>query len=576
LSKTGIVIATGVHVIKNYTMRLMRTLLCFVCAISATVSFAQEKNAIELLGAKDLKFDKRMGIDAQRLIGDVRFRHKGALMWCDSAYLYNATNSLDAFGNVRVLQGDTLDLLSDKLFYDGNTQLVKVRNNVLLKDKEMTLTTNILDFDRNTGIAVFYDEGRITSKANDNELISCEGVYNSNTEYFFFREEVVLINPKYQVETDTLNYDNRGEIAYFEGPTFIYSEENTIYCENGWYNTQTDISQFNENAFLDNGQQVLRGDSLWYARMEGLGRAYINVSIVDTAERYIIDGQYGRYFEKIQKSIVTGLPRFIQYDDRDSLFLHGDTLMAMGDSINGDKIFAYYNVRFFRKDMQGVADSLVYSKGDSLIEMYREPVLWSESLQISGDTIRLKTTDTGVERLYVFPDAFMIDKVLQDDSLKYNQIKGKHLTGYLTNNELYKVLIKGNGQSLYYAAEERRESIPDSVEITPTQTLVGIDSTDGSRIVTSQKIMGVNKAICSNIAIYLENKKVQRIRFLVKPDGQFTPIHKFDLQEAFFEGFIWREGIRPQDKNDIFPGEREENWIPTPPDEEVKGARKRS
>jgi lipopolysaccharide export system protein LptA len=557
-------------------MRLNWVFFVVVFLLAAFVSKAQEKNAIELLGAKDLKFDKRMGIDAQRLIGNVRFRHKGALMWCDSAYLYNASNSLDAFGNVRVLQGDTLDLLSDKLFYNGNTQLVQVRNNVVLKDKEMTLKTNILDFDRNTGIAVFYDQGYITSNANENELTSCEGIYNSNTEYFFFREEVLLENPKYKVVTDTLNYDNRREIAYFEGPTFIYSEENTIYCENGWYNTQTDISQFNENAFLDNGEQVLRGDSLWYARSEGLGRAYINVSIVDTAERYIIDGQYGRYFEQSRTSIMTGLPRFIQYDDRDTLFLHGDTLKAYNDSIAGNKIFAYQNVRFFRKDMQGVADSLVYNKADSIIEMFREPVLWSESLQITGDTIQLRTNDTGVERLYVFPNAFMIDKVMPNDSLKYNQIKGKHLTGYLSNNELYKVLIKGNGQSLYYASEERRQVLPDSIEIDPGAKVLSIDSADGSRTVLSQKIMGVNKAICSNIAIYLEDKKVQRIRFLVKPDGQFTPLHKFDKEDAFFEGFVWKNGLRPKDKNDIFPKEREENWVPVIVDEKIDGATKRN
>jgi lipopolysaccharide assembly outer membrane protein LptD (OstA) len=264
-------------------------LIPFVILLFASMSdvFGQDKNVIELLGAKSLQFDKSMGIDAQRLIGEVRFRHKGALMFCDSAYLYNASNSIDAFGNVRVLQGDTLELLSDKLFYSGNTQIVKVRNNVLLNDKEMTLATNTLDFNRKTGVAVFYDEGLITSKVNENRLISCEGIYNSNTEFFYFREDVELTNPKYVVETDTLDYDNLNEISYFQGPTFIYSDENTIYCENGWYDTKKDISQFNENAYLDNGQQVLRGDSLWYWRTGGLGRAYENVSITDTTEQCV-------------------------------------------------------------------------------------------------------------------------------------------------------------------------------------------------------------------------------------------------------------------------------------------------
>lgn len=168
----------------------------------------------------------------------------------------------------------------------------------------------------------------------------------------------------------------------------------------------------------------------------------------------------------------------------------------------------------------------------------------------------------------------MIDKVQQNDSLKYNQIKGKHLTGYLTNNELYKVSIKGNGQSLYYASEERRQVLPDSIEIDPGDKILSVDSADGSRTVLSQKIMGVNKAICSNIVIYLEDKKVQRIRFLVKPDGQFTPLFKFDKADAFFEGFIWKDGLRPKDKNDIFPADREVNWVPFLSDEKTKGAKK--
>ncbi len=521
-------------------------------------SFAQEQNLIELLGARDLKFDKRMGIDAQRLIGDVRFRHKGALMWCDSAYLYNASNSLDAFGNVRVLQGDTLELLSEKLFYNGNTQLVKVRNNVLLNDKEMTLATNILDFDRKTGVAIFYDRGLITSKVNDNELVSCEGIYNSNSEFFFFRDSVVLTNPQYRMETDTLDYDNIGEIAYFQGPSFIYSDENTIYCENGWYDTKNDLSQFNENAWLDNGQQVLRGDSLWYSRNNGLGRAYENVSITDTIEKYIIEGDFGSYYELQEKSVVTGMAQFIQYDDRDSLFLHGDTLMALGDSIAGSKIFAYNNVRFFRKDMQGASDSLIYNKKDSLINMYSNPILWSDDLQITGDTIQIKTSDAGVEKLYVYDHAFMIDKVDPTDSTRFNQIKGKRLTGYFSDNALYKVLIDGNGQSLYYAMEERRNQVPDSLILETDSIIASPDSVvsdtsdTGFKTVLSQHIIGVNKAICSNIAIYLENQRVQRIRFLVKPDGAFIPLFKFKKEDAFFDGFLWDEERRPKDKNDIF------------------------
>src|SRR5690606_783909 len=374
-------------------MKIMHLYFSFILLIGSLTLVQAQSNKIELLGASSLKFDKNLGLDAQRLIGNVRFKHKGALMYCDSAYLYNSSNSLDAFGNVRVVQGDTLTLLSDKLFYDGNTQYVKVRDHVTLNDQDMKLTTNTLDYDRRTGTAVFFDRGIITSTQNDNELVSCEGIYDSNNSFFYFRDSVVLENPRYRMETDTLNYGNISEIAYFKGPTFIYSDENIIYCENGWYDTQSDISQFNENAYLNNGNQILSGDSLWYSRNEGIGKAYQNVAIIDTTERVNIYGDYGEYFELLGKTLITGRAELMQYDDLDSLFLHGDTLLAVSDSIAGDKIYAYNRVKFYRIDMQGAADSVIFAQSDSLIHMYKDPILWSENLQITGDTIQIKSLE---------------------------------------------------------------------------------------------------------------------------------------------------------------------------------------
>ncbi|MCH2214092.1 MAG: hypothetical protein MK086_02865 [Flavobacteriales bacterium] len=508
-------------------------LLSLVCAI------ASGQSKIELIKADKLRFDKELGVDAQRLLGDVVFRHKGALMYCDSAYLYNETNSLDAFSNIRVNQGDTLTLASNFLNYDGNTQLIKVRDNVVLQDVDMTLSTHTLDYDRNTGQAIFFDRGFIVSKSNQNELVSCEGIYDSNSEFFFFRDSVVLINPKYRVETDTLKYGNSSEIAYFFGPTFIYSEENTIYCENGWYDTFNDISQFNQNAYIDNGQQLLRGDSLWYSRNEQLGKAYVNVSVIDTLDNFEIRGDYGEYNDSLGRNYVTGNAEMLQYDLSDTLFLHGDTLMAVEDSIIGNRVYAYPRVKFFRKDMQGASDSLIYASEDSLIHMYTEPVLWADDLQISGDTILIRTYQGVVENLYVFDHAFMTNRV---DSAKYNQIKGKKLTGYFEKNDLRKININGNGQSMYYAAEEQKKD------------------TLGNPL-GEPNYIGVNKAICSNIQIFMENREIDQILFLTKPDGTFYPLEQLPDDEKFYDGFIWDEKRRPYSREDIFPLEKEEARI---------------
>lgn len=578
-----------------------------VFMLMTQAGFGQTKSKIELLGAKDLKYDKTTGVDAQRLIGEVKFRHQGALMFCDSAYLYDASNSLDAFGNVKINQGDTLYLYGDKLNYNGDTRFVKVRNNVRLEDKEMTLTTHILDYNRNTEVAVFYDRGTIVSTENDNTLIACEGDYVAKEEFFHFRDSVVLINPKYTMETDTLDYDNETEIAYFEGPTFIFSDENTIYCENGWYDTKKDISQFNENAYLDNGKQVLRGDSIWYSRNDGLGRAYQNVSILDTTDQYMIKGHKGSYFEKEQRTMVTEKAELIQFDRIDSLFLHADTLLAVEDVDRGNLVYAYRGVRFFRKDIQGVADSMFFAKADSTIYMYYDPVLWSDKLQITGDTMEIINKAAGIDRLLVYQNAMLNDRV---DSAQFNQIKGRRLTGYFEENELYYVYIQGNGQSLYYALEdvpvkpdttatpaesaavedETLETANDSppedeqpVDFAPDRgdepvfvaapdsaEFAGSASSNPNQMDSStneipsmadsvktepeviQRVMGVNYAECSNIAIYLKDKQVQRIRFLVRPDGKFIPIHLFEQKDAFLNGFTWQSNRRPMSRDDIF------------------------
>ncbi len=515
-------------------MILQKLVLSFLfLGYFAVPANAQERSRIELLGANQLKFDKSLGIDAQRLIGNVRFKHQGAVMYCDSAYLYNADNSLDAYGKVRVVQGDTLTMRSETLYYNGNTQLIKVRKNVELKDRDMTLVTDVLDFDRITGLGSFYEGGIITSSANRNKLKSEEGIYDSGRRFFYFRDSVLLTNPNYRVETDTLNYDNQRAIAYFEGPTFIYSEANIIYCENGWYDTKLDISQFNENAYLENGSQILRGDSIWYSRKIGIGRAFQNVSITDTTNRTIINGEYGEHNEIIGRSLVTDRATFIQYDEVDSLYLHGDTLLSIQDTVAGNRILAFHHVKFFRKDMQGAADSLSYLPADSMLTLYQNPVLWADELQITGDTVQILTSSGGVSRLYVFDHAFMANKV---DSIKYHQIKGRFLTGYFSDNNLYKVRVEGNGESLYYAAESEKP---------------GADSTE-SAAPPALNYIGVNKAICSNINIHLDDNQVKRIVFLTKPNGVFYPLELFAEDLWYFDGFEWRAGQRPKSREDIY------------------------
>ena len=485
---------------------------------------ARDTTRIELIRANDLRFDKRFGVDAQRLIGNVQLRHKGAIMYCDSAWLYQTQNRLEAFGRVRINQGDTINLYGDRIDYNGDTRMALVRDNIRLLDKDMTLTTDVLDYDMRSSTGVYYNGGRLASKANNNVLVSRRGYYYAESDLFYFRDSVVLTHPDYTMYTDTLRYNTVTEVAYFLGPTRIVSDENTIYCENGWYDTENDKASFEENAVITRREYTLTGDSLYYDRVAGYGEAFDRVTLGDSINRYEIRGQYGRYLEKQGRSFVTGRATLVQDADGDTLFMHGDTLLAVQDTVAGNSIYAWNNVRIFKSDLQGDADSLAYHQSDSLLTLFGDPVMWSDENQITGDTLRLLTFEGVMYELRIPSDALIISEV---DSANYNQIKGRSLLGKFKENQLVRIDIFGNGQSIYYAVEESKE-----------------DSTS--------TIIGINKAECSDITIYVANNEIKRIAFKTQPAATFFPPEDFPNDQKKLKGFEWLDRLRPRKPDDIY------------------------
>ena len=288
------------------------------------ISFSQKVKRIELLHANKLKGGGALGINVKRLIGNVSFKHENAIMYCDSAYFNSNENIIDAFSNVHIIQGDSLNLYGDFLKYNGNTKIAMVRNNVRLIHGDATLTTDSLDFDRNINQAHYFNYGKIVDSEND--LTSIHGYYYSNLKNYIAVDSVVLVNSRYTMTSDTLKYNTFTDISYFSGPTTIISDSNIIYCENGWYDTKNDISQFNKNAYIINGSQKLLGDSLFYDRNEGIGKAFKNVEIIDTTQKIIIKGEKAIYFENPEIVTITDSAVLEQSSDNDTLFLHADTL----------------------------------------------------------------------------------------------------------------------------------------------------------------------------------------------------------------------------------------------------------
>ena len=486
--------------------------------ISPSISIGQTNITYAADIMRSHEIDKNISV----LVGNVIFNHEGTRLYCDSAYFFQIDNRVDAFSNVRIRMSDTLNIYGDTLKYDGNTKIAEIYNNVKLVDNQTILTTNFLNYSRNSGIASYYTGGKIIDK--ENILTSRIGHYFTSKKQFFFKKDVLLVNPKYTINSDTLMFNTSSEIAYFYGPTNIVSKENTIYCENGWYNTKTDKSQFSKNAWLQTKNQHLEGDSLYYDRKIGFGKAFNNVTLIDSAKNIIIKGNYIENSELYHKSIATDSVMAIFVDNGDSLYLHADTLRAKYDTAdNIELVYAYHKVKFFRIDMQGMCDSLSFMMKDSLMTMFYSPVLWTDENQLSADTIHLLSGNNEMKEMLLRNNAFIIS---QSDTNQFNQVKGKNMQGFFNKNQLYKVFVKGNSETIYYMKEQ--------------------DSKD---------LLGINKAIASDLLIFIKDKQIETITFIKSPEGTLYPLKEISEPDRILKNFKWRDSQRPKQKSDVYKWE---------------------
>jgi len=510
----------SLHVMKIYFLPVI------YCLLFAFSSFAQtQTKKIELLHANSFEVDPRLGKDVKLLLGDVSFKDGNTLLYCDSAYMY-PDNSVDAFSRVRIVQGDSLTIHGDFLKYNPNTRLTEIHKNIKLIQKSTTLQTELLYYDMATHKANYPNGGTITSK--DNVLTSDYGYYNPKAKMFSFKKNVVLTNPQYVMYSDTLNYNSANNTAYFLGPTRIKNKDNLIYCESGWYNTNNDNAQFSKNASIDTKGRKMMGDSIHFDQKKKIGTAYGNVSILDSAQNILVTGDRAINIGKKETSTVSGHALLKQFFGSDTLFLHADTLRSVDEhpmnkkhvadtSITWRMLYAYNKVKFYRTDIQGSCDSLVYSGKDSIMRLFKHPIMWSEKNQLIAKKIELKTSGGEIEKMFLKEAALIVSK---EDSVKYNQIKGKEMTGYFTKNKLSKIFVEGNGQTIYFVKDKDKQ-------------------------------IGINKANCSNLMIYVKDNTIEKITFLKKPDATLFPMKDFSPKEFLLKEFVWRENERPLSVADI-------------------------
>jgi hypothetical protein len=684
--------------------KLRLLLLLLICPFTL---LAQTRTKIVLETAENLKGDVKLKANYLR---KPVFSHAGAILSCDSAVLYEERNYFEAFGNVHINQGDTLNIYSDLLNYDGNAKKAHLEKNVRLVDRENTLTTNVLDYDMVAKIGEYKNGGKLVNR--DATITSKEGYYFSNSRDAYFKVDVLVVSPESTITSDNLRYNTGTNWTYFYGPTNIKSKKgDNLYTENGAYNTKSENAYFGQKNLYTNGSKSLKGDSLYYYGKTGYGRAVRNIVFRDTKDQTLLRGQLGEYYRDDERIVVTkkayvgiGTKDSMTVNDKkipDTLWLGADTLESQRtlvkdlqllsrpmvkkdneigaedeqekaerekekeearkllqqqgdpfktaangeddkdekklsrkerraqerkerdasekgkteekigdppinlpdtvlaktklntDSIAADSLLklkdvaakipvtdsakvlqsktavdnakakvnaknadtiakkknavaqtavklaadstitspadtlrarvikAYHNVRVYKSNMQAKADSLYYTAADSTLRWYKNPILWADGTQQTGDTIHVFFKNNKVHNFQVLHDGFIVN--VEGDSTKFNQIKGKIITGFFTDGELRNMYVDGNAESIYYSKNNKGE------------------------------FDNVNQTVSSRLRFKFLNKELTHIVTVREVEGAVDPIDKL-AKEALLTGFIWKPELRPTSKADIING----------------------
>lgn len=476
---------------------------------------------VYLLHADETRFNQRVNPDAQILVGDVVFRHDSMYMYCDSALFYEMSNSLDAYGNVRMNQGDTLFLYGDRLHYNGDEMLAKVRDNVVMIDKEMTLTTDSLNYDRTINLGYYFNWGTVEDTLN--VLVSEWGEYDTQTNDAVFNYQVTLTNPNFVLTSDTLLYNTKTQVATIVGPSEIDSDKNHIYSTLGRYYTATEQAHLLNRSVLTNDTKQMIGDSIYYDRNAGYGEAFDKVEMDDFEGKTRLTGDYVYYNELADSAYATRRAIAIDYSQGDSMFIHGDTLRLLTRFPDTDSVFrivqAYRKVRIFREDVQAVCDSLEFNSLDSCMTMYFDPVVWNGPQQVLGEVIRVYLNDSTVEWAHVENQALIVEQV---DTNQFNQISGREVKAYFVNGNIDKSDVIGNVLVVYYYTEEG-----DSVAF------------------------GVNTTECSFLTAFMKERQVNRLYIKEQSNGVFYPIEQVPPGKEKLPNFAWLHKLRPLSKYDI-------------------------
>lgn len=493
--------------------------LVFLCA---NLALAQAPKKIHIENADYQDLDEYKFPGAVLLTGNVRVNHDGVILTCNKAYFFLKENYLKAFGNVQLVQGDTLYLNSNYAEYSGELKKAFATGNAVMSSPDATLATDTINFDRNIQEVYYNTNGTIVNK--DNTLKSKSGRYYVTQKKFQFLTAVTLTNKTYEIKSNHLDYFSNSGHSYLFGPSTITSKTNYIYTEKGFYDTKKNLAHFLDKSYIKYDDRVIKGDSLYYDRTKEFASATRNVKITDSINRGVIRGHYAELYKKKDSMFVTKRALAVNFVDNDSVYIHGKKLMVTGKE--GDRIIrAFNNVRFYKTDMSGKCDSIHSSSKIGLTKLIGNPILWNGDSQITGDLMHLiadKKTQK-LDSLKVLNNTFIVSK----DTLGtgFNQVKGQNLFGKFQEGKLHDVDIIKNAEVIYYMRNDAKE------------------------------LIGINKNVSSKINILFDKNTIETITFFQQVDGDIYPEAELPENARTLRGLKWRGDERIKSKDDVFSEE---------------------
>lgn len=507
----------------------------------SVVSNMEETNEsfVYLLNADELRYSERINPDAQILVGNVVFRQDSMYMYCDSALFFQEANSFNAYHNIRVEQGDTLFLYGDSLFYDGNTRILKIRDNVRIENTTMVLLTDSLNYERDAELGYFFAGGTLLDE--DNTLTADYGQFHTPTKMATFMKDVFLESVDYSLSSDTLLYNTDLHTAYFVSPTEIISDETTIHTSKGNFNTDVkEATLLNRSVIIQkDGEQTMVGDSIVFNESKGQAEAFGGVQIRNYPDKIDMDGEYAYFSQENDSAVVTGKALAVEYSAGDSLYIHADTFRlltfynATRDTVLYREMRAFNKVKAYRTDMQMVADSLVFNSLDTCLTLYKDPIVWSENQQVLGEKISVYMNDSTIEWAHVIGQALFAQQI---DTVHYNQIAGREMKAYFKDGAIERTDVNGNVLVIYYPEDE------------------------------DMQMMGMNTTEASQLSAYFMNREVYQIVIQKKSNGVMYPMDQLTEKNMYLESFNWFNNLRPFSRYDIF------NWRGKSASEQLKSS----